>query len=91
MGKDYRKTSLASKGKRNHNMCGVMLDCGYEVLQGYRLKYDRAFNDLNLLETDIFLAWPRHNTPLDSLAVFKEIMRHKSQRGNILEAYKSGS
>ena len=72
-------------------MCGVMLDCGSEVLHEYRVKYDRYFKALNLLEIEIVLAWSRHTTPLDPLSVFKEIMRHKPQRGNMLEACKSGS
>jgi hypothetical protein len=72
-------------------MCGVMLDCGSEVLQEYRVKYDRYFNALNLLEIDIVLAWSRHTTSLDPSVVFKEIMRHKPQRGNMLETYKSAS
>jgi hypothetical protein len=33
-------------------MCGVRLDCGSEVLQEDRLKYDRAFKSWNLLEID---------------------------------------
>ena len=27
-GKDDREIPLVSKGKNNHNMCGVRLDCG---------------------------------------------------------------
>lgn len=39
---DYREIPLLSQGKRNHNICGVNLDCGSEVRQVYKLKYDRA-------------------------------------------------
>jgi hypothetical protein len=45
-----------SQGKRNHNICGVRLDCGSEVLQAYRLKYDRAFKSWDLLEIDAIWA-----------------------------------
>jgi len=38
----YREKPLACQGKRNHNICGFRLDGGSEVLQEYRLKYDRA-------------------------------------------------
>jgi hypothetical protein len=36
-----------SQGKRNHNLCGVRLDCGSDALQEYRLKYDRALKNWN--------------------------------------------
>jgi hypothetical protein len=42
-----------SQGKRKHNICGIRLDCGPEVLQEYRLKDDMTFNGWNLLEIDV--------------------------------------
>ncbi len=50
---------LGRQGKRNHNICGVMLDCVSEVLQEYGLKYDRAFKIWNLA-----LFGPNPDTPL---------------------------
>jgi hypothetical protein len=37
-------------------MCGSRIDCGSEVIQEYRLKYDRAFKRWNLLEIDAIWA-----------------------------------
>jgi len=53
MGRTIEKFPFVCQGKRNHNICGIRLDCGSEVIQEYRLKYDRAFNGWNLLGIDI--------------------------------------
>ncbi len=42
-GEGLQRNPHVSQGKRNHNIRGVRLDCGSEVLQEYRLKYDEAF------------------------------------------------
>ena len=48
--------TLASQGERTHNICGVRPGYGSEVLQEYRLKYDRAFKRWDLLEIDAIWA-----------------------------------
>ncbi len=53
MGRTIEKFPFVCQGKRNHNICGIRLDCGSEVFQEYALKYDRAFKGWNLLEIDI--------------------------------------
>ena len=63
-------------------MCGVRLDRGSEILQEYRLKYDGAFKGWNLLEIDAIWAWSGHTTPLDPMAGFEKIIRHKPQLDN---------
>ena len=55
-GKDYREIPHVSQEEKNHNICDVRLDCGSEVLQEYRLKYDRALKNWNLLEIDAIWA-----------------------------------
>ena len=37
--KDHREIPFVSQGKRNHNICGLRLDCSFEVLQEYRLVF----------------------------------------------------
>jgi hypothetical protein len=38
LGRDYREIPLVSQGKSNHNICGVRLYCGSEVLLEYSLE-----------------------------------------------------
>lgn len=42
-----------SKGKRNHNICGIRPDWGLAVFQEYGLKYDRDLKDIFVLQDDI--------------------------------------
>jgi hypothetical protein len=55
-GKEYRKIDLVGQRKKKHNISCIRLDCGSEVLQEYRVKYDRALKSRNLLELDDILA-----------------------------------
>jgi hypothetical protein len=60
---DYREIPLVSQGKRNHNICGVRLDCSSEVVHEYRLEQDRSFG---------------HSSPLDPMAGFEKIMQGRT-------------
>jgi hypothetical protein len=51
---------LCVKGKSNHNICGIRLDCGSEVFQEYRSEQNSDFKKWKLLEIEAIWASSGH-------------------------------
>ena len=66
--------------KRNHNPCGIRLECGSNAFHEYELKCDWAFNGLVFIKIWT-LFWPNPDTPCRE--IFWPVLKKYAARASI--------